>query len=304
MARLLASLCLNAIVAFSEIIAGVFSGSVALFADATHNLGDVLALALAFLARTLGSRPPSLKHTYGLKRFEVLAAFMNAAVLAAVAVLIVRHALVRFFHPQPVRAGIIILVASIAFLANTTSALLLRKHDSDDLNVRSAFLHLFQDALSSLLVIVSAALARTRFGIGLDPVAAMIIGVAVLVGAFSIIKQTFVTLLEGVPEGIEVQSVVASVEQHFNSVAMHHVHVWQVGPTQRALTAHLLVRNMDVAEAEALCNNIRCHLREQWHIQHATLEPEVNGCGSDTVLGTWSPALTKGIRLNQKMTKY
>lgn len=294
MARLLVSLALNAVIAFSEIVAAIFSGSIALIADATHNLGDVFALALAFVARTVSARPTSLKHTYGLKRFEVLAAFLNAAALATIAVLIVRHVLLRFFHPEPVRAGITVLVASMAFIANGISALLLRRHDPHDLNLRSAFFHLLQDSLSSLIVVVSATLATTRFGIYLDPVAAMIIGIAVLFGALVILKRALSTLLEGVPDGIEVQRLVESVEQRFNAVAMHHVHVWQVGPRQRVLTAHLLVSNMDVAQAEILCNDIRCHLKEKWHIQHATLEPEVKGCGSDTVLGAWNPALNEG----------
>ena len=293
-ARLLASLCLNAAIALAEIVAGVFSGSVALIADATHNLGDVFTLALSFLARTLSSRPPSYRHTYGLKRFEVLAALLNAAVLVVVALFIVRCALSRLFHPQPVQAGITALVAGIALVANGASVLLLRHHDPHDLNVRSAFFHLLQDALSSLIVLISAALARTPLGSRLDPIAAMIIGVAVLIGAFSIFKQTFATLLEGVPDGIQVQQVVESVEQRFITVAMHHVHVWQVGPSQRVLTAHLLVSNMDVVQAESLCNQIRCYLKEKWHIDHATLEPEVKGCGSDTVLGAWDLVLNDG----------
>ena len=103
--RLLASLCLNAAIALAEIIAGVFSGSVALIADATHNLGDVFALALSLFARALSSRPTSFRHTYGLKRFEVLAAFLNAVVLIVVAVFIVKYALSRLFHPEPVQAG-------------------------------------------------------------------------------------------------------------------------------------------------------------------------------------------------------
>jgi len=294
MTRLLASLCLNAAIALAEIIAGVFSGSVALIADAVHNLGDVCALALSLLARTLSSRPPSFRHTYGLKRFEVLAAFLNAAVLVVIAVFIMKHAFFRLFHPEPVQAGITIVVASVAVVANSASVLLLRHHDPHDLNVRSAFFHLLQDVLSSLIVLISAALARTRVGAHLDPIAAMIIGVTVLLSAFSIIRQTFATLLEGVPDGIQVQSVVESVEQRFSAVAMHHVHVWQVGPSQRALTAHLLVCNMDVAQAEVLCNNIRSHLREKWDIQHVTLEPEVKGCGSETVLGTWNPVFDDG----------
>lgn len=221
----------------------------------------------------------------------MLAALLNAAVLVVVALFIVKCALSRLFHPEPVQAGITALVASMALVANGASVVLLRHHDPHDLNVRSAFFHLLQDALSSLIVLISAALARTPLGAHLDPIAAMIIGAAVLLGALSILRQTFATLLEGVPDGIQVQDVVESVEQRFSAVAMHHVHVWQVGPSQRALTAHLLVRNMDVAQAEVLCNNIRSHLKEKWDIQHVTLEPEVKGCGVETVLGVWNQVL-------------
>lgn len=286
---LLTSLCLNAIIALAELVVGSFAGSVALIADATHNFGDVFALAVACLARYLGSRPPSLKHTYGLKRIEVVAAVSSAAALIGVAVLILRQACLRLLHPEPYHTGITIAVAGVAVAANGISALLLRHHDPQDLNVRSAFLHLSQDALSSLLVVVSALVAtRTRLGNTLDPVVALVIVVAVVIGAASVLKQSLATLLEAVPDGIQVQALVQCLERKFNDVAMHHVHIWQIGPRQRVLTAHLLVANMDVAQAELLCNSVRSYLRDEWQIQHATLEAEVNGCGSDTVLGAWS----------------
>ncbi len=300
-ARLATSLCLNAIIALTEITGGLLSGSVALIADATHNLGDVFALALAFLARSLSSRPPSFRHSYGLKRFEVLAASLNAAALVAVAVLVIKSAFIRFLHPEPVQAGIIILVATVALVANGASVLLLRHHHPHDLNIRSAFFHLLLDVFSSLLVLVSAVLARTRFGTHLDSIAAIIIGVSVLFGAVSILREAFGTLLEGVPDGIHMPAVVTSVEGRFSGVAMHHVHVWQIGPGQCALTAHILVPNMHVAQAENLCSNIRSYLQEEWRIQHVTLEPEVKGCGLNTVLGVWEDALENDFTESRKL---
>jgi len=289
---LLVALCINAIIALAEFIVGAVAGSVALVADATHNFGDVFALALACLARSLGSRPPSLKHTYGLKRIEVVAAVLSASALTGVAVVIVRQAWFRLLHPESHQTGITIAAAGIAVVANGISAILLRHHDPQDLNVRSAFLHLLQDVLSSLLVVVSALMAtRMRLGNMLDPIAALVIVIAILIGAVSVLRQALTTLLEAVPDGIQLPSLVQHLEQKFSDVAMHHVHVWQVGPRQRVLTAHLLVRNMDVAQAEILCSHVRSYLRDEWQIQHATLEAEVHGCGSDTVLGTWSPVV-------------
>jgi cobalt-zinc-cadmium efflux system protein len=288
-------LCINAVVALAELVAGTLAGSVALIADATHNFGDVLALAIASLARTLGTRPPSLTHTYGLKRMEVVAAVLNTAVLIGVAAIIIREALSRLLHPGPYQTGVTIAVASVAVVANGVSALFLRHHDPQDVNVRSAFLHLAKDALLSLLVAVSAVMAiRTRLGSGLDSVVALVIVVAIVLGALSVLRQALATLLEGVPDGIQLEILVQSLEQKFNNVAMHHVHVWQIGPRQRVLTAHLLVGNMDVAEAELLCNRVRRYLRDDWQIHHATLEAEVNGCGSDTVLGAWDTAAEDG----------
>ncbi|HEV2398874.1 MAG TPA: cation diffusion facilitator family transporter [Candidatus Sulfotelmatobacter sp.] len=289
---LLVSLCINAVIALAELIAGTLAGSVALVADSTHNFGDVFALAVACLARRLGSRPPTLRHTYGLKRIEVIAAVWSASVLICVAILIVRQALARLLHPEPYQTGITIAVASVAVVANGVSALLLRHHDPQDLNVRSAFLHLAQDAVSSLLVVVSALVTtRTRLGSSFDSIAALVIAVAVVIGAVSVLRQALATLLEAVPEGIQVHSLVQHLEQKFNDVAMHHVHVWQIGPKQRVLTAHLLVHNMDVVQSEILCQKVRAYLKDEWQIQHVTLEAEVYGCGSDTVLGTWSPVL-------------
>jgi len=287
--RLWASLCLNGAIACTELIAGLLSGSIALLADAVHNLGDTGALALSVFARALGSRPPSFRYTYGLKRFEVLAAFLNAVMLAVIAIFIVKQAQSRLLHPEPIRTGIIVVVATIAFVANCTSALLLRRHDRHDSNVRTAFLHLVQDAISSLIVLLAAVLANTTVGRYLDPVAGIVIGIAVLAGVFPIIRETLSTLLEGAPDDIEISALVESVRQRFHPVRMHHVHVWQVGPGQRALTAHLAVQNITVSQAEALCSAIRLYLMESWRIQHVTFEPETKGCGSEAMLGAWVP---------------
>ena len=148
-ARLVATLCLNAAIALTEIIAGMFAGSIALVADAVHNLGDTFAVALALFARVLSLRPPSLRHTYGLRRFEVLSAFLNAAVLVVAAILMVEHAFLRLLHPETIHAGLTILIATVAVAVNGASALLLRRHHPHDLNLRAIFLHLVQDVLSS-----------------------------------------------------------------------------------------------------------------------------------------------------------
>jgi len=286
--RLLASAALNSAITLAEFFGGLFSGSLALLSDAAHNLSDAAAVVLALVARRFSRRPPTARHTYGFKRVEVLAALINAVVLIAITVLIAREAVVRFLHPAPVQQGLMLAVALVAVLANVGSVLLLRRHDKDDVNVRSAFLHMAQDALASVAVVIAALLAHTRIGRYVDPAAAVIVGLAVLRSALSLVWETVSTLLEGAPEDADLPAMAAAVGQAFPGTHLHHVHLWQNGPGQRLLTAHVtLERAMDGAAIEALFAGIKEFLHEKWSITHATLEPEVAGCGETELLGRW-----------------
>jgi len=285
--RLWASAALNLGITVVELAGGLWAGSLALLADAAHNLADVGALGLAIFARRLGRRAPTLRHTYGLKRAEVIAALVNAAVLIAISVLIAREAVGRLFHPEPVEATVMLISATLALVANLASVFLLRGHSRQDINVRSAFLHLLQDALASLAVVVAALLARTQAGPYVDPAAAILIGVVVLRSAVSIVWESLHTLLEAAPPNLNVEQLAEAVAHRFPSIRLHHIHVWEVGPGQRALTAHMKTGIGSVAEAELAAGDLRRYLHEQWDIDHATLEVEANGCGREEILGEW-----------------
>jgi cobalt-zinc-cadmium efflux system protein len=285
--RLWISMGLNLGITAVEVIGGLLSGSLGLLADAVHNLSDVAALGLAIAARGLGRRPATYRYTYGLKRVEILAAAINALVLGVITIFIAHEAITRLLHPLSLSPRLMLPVALVALLANLGSVLLLRDHEGEDLNVRSAFLHLVQDALSSLVVVVAALLAQSRFGPYMDPIAALLIGLGVAWSAISIIRQAIGTLVEATPAGFKLDKMVEAVERQFYPARMHHVHVWEVGPGQTALTAHLSVPEMGVMEAEILASEIRAFLAEHWRIQHVTLEPEVSGCGSLATLGEW-----------------
>lgn len=282
--RLWASLALNSTIVVGEVAGGLASGSVALLADALHNLSDVAALGLALAARRMGRRPASARHTYGLKRLEVLAAALNAVVLLAVTGWIVREAVERLLDPRPVQQGLMLTVATVALVANAVAVLLLRPHAHGDLNVRSAFLHLLQDALASLAVVLAALFAHTPVGLYLDPVASLAVALAVVHSAIGILWETLGLLVEGTPRGVDLGALADSVSEAFPSVRLHHLHVWEVGPGQRVLTAHLTVPEMPVSQAEALACGVRGFLEERWGIGHATLEAEVNGCGGESLL--------------------
>lgn len=285
--RLWVSAFLNLVVTLIEFAGGLWAGSLALLADSAHNLTDVGSLGLAIFARRLGRRAPTARHTYGFKRGEVMAALFNAAALIAISALIAREAVARILHPQPVNAPVMLVAAVVALVANLASVFLLRTHSAEDINVRSAFLHLLQDALASLAVVIVALFARTAAGAYVDTAAAILIGIIVLRSALSIVWESLHTLLEAAPANLNVEDLAEAVTRRFPEVRLHHIHAWEVGPGQKALTAHMKLGAVSVCNAERVASEIRGFLREEWDIAHATLEAEANGCGAEQILGEW-----------------
>ena len=288
--RLWVAVVLNTAITLAEAIGGFLSGSLALLSDAAHNLSDVVAVLLALWARRFSRRPPTVRHTYGFKRVEVMAALVNAMLLLGATVLIAREAILRLLHPEPVAQGIMLVVGLVALAANVGSVLLLRHHDKDDVNVRSAFLHMAQDALASLAVVAAATLAHTAAGPYVDSAAAILVGLVVLHSGLSLVWQTLSTILEGAPPDVNIAELAERVGQAFVPARLHHVHVWEIGPSQRLLTAHVsLGQEMDGRAIEAFLARMKAFLHEGWEINHATLEPEIVGCESADLLGRWLP---------------
>jgi cobalt-zinc-cadmium efflux system protein len=289
--RLWASALLNGAITVAELIGGLFSGSLALLSDAAHNLSDVVAVVLVLWSRRMGRHPPTPRHTYGLKRVEVLAALINAITLVAVTVLIAREAILHLLHPEPVVRGIMLAVALVAFFANLGSVLLLRDHEHRDVNVRAAFLHMLQDSIASLAVVVAALLARTAVGAYVDAVAALVVALLVLRSALSLGWETVSTILEGAPADVNIAEVAERVAESFAPAKLHHIHVWEIGPNQRLLTAHLLLgAELGGCEIEALLVKVKAFLNERWAIDHATIEPEITCCKESGLLGQWTEA--------------
>ena len=286
--KLWLSAVLNVAITLAEFVGGLLSGSLALLSDALHNASDVVSLAMAIWARKVGRRPATYRHTYGFRRAEVIAALANAVALLVVTVLIAREALHRFLQPEPVTQGVMLGVGIVALAANAGSVLLLHGHEKNDVNVRSAVLHLAQDALASLTVVIAALLAGTRIGPYVDPLAALLVGLVVMRSAYRLVRETVSTLLEGAPPDVDLGELVARVDKRFFPATLHHVHLWEAGPGQRILTAHVaLGEEMAGSAIEGLFAGMKAFLRDQWEVNHATLEPEVHGCGETHVLSGW-----------------
>ena len=292
-ARLLGAIALNALIVVAEVAGGLISGSLALLSDAIHNLSDVAALIIAFVARRLGRRPPSHRHTYGLGRVEVMAALFNSATILVVGTLIIRSAVTRLLHPTPVLGGVMLAVASVGLAANLFSVLLLKGHSHGDLNMRAAVLHLLQDTLSSVAVVVAALLSEWRYGTYLDPVVSILVVVMVLFSGWRLLRDATRVLLEGTPTGLDLEALRQDVQQLVPGCDLHHVHVWELRPDQRMLTAHLRLADDGIlSKMETVLQQVRDRLQSRWAISHSTLEPEIVGCGENDLLAGTRTAST------------
>lgn len=280
------SVILNGAIFFVELAFGFITNSLALISDAFHNLTDLLAVFIALISRIAGRKPPTLKHTYGFRRVEIFAAFFNAMILFVLMAFLLRESILRLLTPiNPPKTLIVFLVASFAFLANFASAILLHSHRKDDVNIKIAFVHMCQDALVSLIVIISSLFYGFSFGKYVDPIATILVSLFVIKSTISIFFKTIRTFLEGVPYGLNIKEISDFVESKYPEVSIHHIHLWQNGPDEILMTAHIQIKGeLSIKVVEELFTNLKTDLEEKWKISHITLEPEVSGCGENGLI--------------------
>lgn len=271
-------MALNVAFIAAEVIFGVRAHSLALLADAGHNLSDVLGLGLAWGALLLGQRPPTERHTYGWRRASILAALANAILLLVAVGGIAWEALQRLGHPEPVAGGVVMAVAGLGVLINGATALLFISGRKEDINVRGAFLHMAADAVVSLGV-VAAGLAMARTGwLWLDPSVSLMIGAVIVWGTWSLLRESLRLAMDAVPQGVDLPEVEAYFQALPGITAVHDLHIWAMSTTEIALTAHLVKPDAEVDDA--LLQRIKRDLHERFRIEHTTiqLEREVGRC--------------------------
>lgn len=269
-------IALNIAYVVGEAFYGVAAHSLALLADAGHNLGDVLGLGGAWLASVLSRRLPSGRFTYGLRRSSILAALGNAVILLVVTGGIAWEGVRRLIHPEPSGGLAITVVAAIGIAVNGVTALLFMAVRKDDLNVRGAFLHMASDALVALGVVVAGLVILWTGWLWLDPAVSLVVSVVILVGTWGLLRDATGFALDAVPPGID-QGKVASFLRNLPGVAeVHDLHIWGMSTTETALTAHLV--RPDAALDDDLLHDACEELHEHFGISHATLQVE-NGRG-------------------------
>ena len=267
------SLLLTLIYVVVTAVAGVRAHSLALISEAGHNLSDLLALLLSLVAVYVQSRPPTSTKTYGYQRAGVLAAFVNAIFLVGLAVYIFYEAAQRLLQPPSVRAGIMIAVAAAGMVMNGVMAALLYHH-SHDLNIRSAFLHMLGDTISTAAVIVGGAGIIFTGRNWIDPALSFGIGALILWSAVGIVRETLNILLEGTPRGMLLDRVVKTIAETEGVLDVHDLHVWSLGSETHALSCHICIADIPPSASERILRQVNDSLRETFHIYHTTIQFE------------------------------
>lgn len=262
-----------------EVIGSAMFGSLALAADAAHLFSDAVALAIALGAQRLANRPPSLRHSFGFRRAEVLAALLNGVALLGVSFWIVIEAIRRIGEDNHVEAGGLIVVAVLGLLANLVATWLLHRAPGRNMNVRAAALHTLSDAGGS----VAALIAGVAIGVGgwmwADAAASLVITALVAFAAGKLIFDTVHVLLEATPRHLDPEALEASLAGDTSVVAVHHLHIWAIAPDVVALSAHIEVEGAaTLHEAQVVGERLKGMLSEQFAINHSTLELECHPC--------------------------
>ena len=282
--RMFITMTMNFIITGAEVVGGLISGSLALISDALHNLTDGIAIIISYIAMKLRKVEHSPKHTFGLKRAEIFAAAINATVLFGVSIFLFYKAVQRLISPQPIAGKLMIIVALIGLVANVTGTLLLKRDSHKSINIKSAYLHLLVDAMSSIVVIIGGILIALFDIVWIDPILTILIGLYVLKESVQILREASHILLEGAPPNIDIEEIKEAVEQVPEITNIHHIHIWKVGEKDIHFEAHINVTDMLVSETAEVQEKVEKILTGEFPIKHITLQFECDTCDTERLI--------------------
>lgn len=261
-----------------EFVGGWWANSLALMSDAGHMLTDLMALLLSLFALQLAMRPPSATKTFGLYRMEILAALINGAALIMISGYIFYEAYQRWQKPPAVESSLMLLVALLGLFANGLAGLILMRQSQGNLNLRGAYLHILGDVLSSVGVILAGVIIYFTNYYIIDPLISMAICLVILRGAFFLVKDAVNILLEAVPQNINLANVQEALLAIPGIKSLHHLHVWTISSGRHALSAHVLVGDMQTRSTDQILKEINQTLQERFQIAHSTIQFECEDC--------------------------
>lgn len=266
------SLGLTLMFAMIEAGAGVFAHSLALLSDAGHMLSDTLALALSLFAAWMARRPPSMRHSYGFARSEIIAAFVNGLVLLAVVTAIIVAAIRRIQHPEPVAGGVVMVVAALGIVMNASVVYALSR-ERRTLNTRSAILHVLGDLLGSAAALVAGAVIYFTQWLPIDPILSLVISGLILYSTVQLLRETLNVLMEGVPAHLDLRLVGRALARSAGVSSVHDLHIWTLSSGTLALSAHIVVT--DLSQWGEILKQLQGLLHDEFDIDHVTLQPEL-----------------------------
>lgn len=276
--NLIITMLLNFLITVVELIGGILSGSLSLISDALHNFSDGIAVIITFIAIRLSNKPKTFKHTFGFKRAEIIAAVINAATLIIISIYLIKEAIIRFYEPNFIEGTLMIIVASIGFIANSIGTFLLNKGKKDNINIKAAYLHLLSDAISSLGVIIGAIFIIYFEIYWIDPLLTIIISVYILRESYIIVKQAVEVIMMFTPKEIDIEELTKVIETFKGVKNIHHIHLWKLNDTDTHFEAHVETEDIKVSETIIIQQTIEKYLHDKYEINHSTLQFECGRC--------------------------
>lgn len=273
--NLLVSILLNILITVAQVIGGIISGSLSLLSDALHNFSDVLSLIVSFVANTYSKKEASFNKTFGYKRAEIIAAFVNAATLLIVALYLIYEAIERFLSPQAIESNLVIWLALLGILANGFSVLLLKSSAKENMNMRSAYLHLITDMSASVAVLIGGLLMKYFQWFWVDSVLTIGIAIYLIIMGYGLLKQSFKVLMLFTPDDINLEKLRNSISQFEGIKNVHHIHIWQLNEQEIHMEAHIdFHKDILISEFDLILNNIEEVLYHDFGINHVNIQPE------------------------------
>ena len=283
--NLFISIFLNILITAAQVIGGLISGSLSLLSDALHNFTDVLSLIVSYIANILAKKSASLHRTFGYKRAEILAAFINAATLIIVAVLLIIEAIKRFQNPIEIESNLVIWLSLLGIIANGISVLLLKRDADINMNMRSAYLHLLTDMLASVAVLIGGLLMKFYEVYWVDSALTLAIALYLIWVGFDLLKDSFRVLMLFTPEDIHVKDIVKEMQLLNDVKNIHHVHVWQLNEDEVHFEAHIdFNQDITLSEFDKILVNIEELLYHKFDINHVNIQPEFGKCDAKDVI--------------------
>ena len=273
--NLVYSILLNVLITIAQLVGGIISGSLSLISDALHNFSDVLSLGFSLFANKLSRKKASINQTFGYKRAELIAAFVNAITLVVVALILTYGAIERLFNQHPIQSGLVIWLAILGIAVNGFSVLLLQKDAKHNLNMKSAYLHLLTDMMASIAVLIGGLLMKFYGWYWVDSLMTILIAVYLIIVGVDLIKKATKMLMLFTPEFIDIKEIVREVHKVSGVNKLHHIHVWHLNDEELHLEAHLdCSEDIKMSEFNDLLDKVEIVLFEKFQINHINIQPE------------------------------